>query len=101
MNKRLVLLGVSLATVLLAACKEETGFRKETLPVSGEVFVDGKPASGVQVTLNDVKGFDQKHPTFSQAMTDDNGRFAVSTYEQADGVPEGEYVVTFMWGQLN
>ena len=101
MNKRLVLLGVSLAMVLLAACKEETGFRKETFPVTGEVFVDGKPASGVQVTLNDVKGFDQEHPTFSQAMTDDNGKFAVSTYEQADGVPEGEYIVTFMWGQLN
>jgi len=90
-----------MAALVVSACKEETGFRKETFPLTGEVYVDGKPASGVQVTLHDVKGMDREHPTASQAMTDENGKFAVSTYELSDGVPEGEYVLTFMWGEMN
>ena len=25
----------------------------------------------------------------------------IATYEASDGVPEGEYVLTFMWGKIN
>ena len=34
-------------------------------------------------------------------MTDVEGKFAISTYQSGDGLPEGEYALTFMWGQLN
>lgn len=88
-------------TFVLSGCGGDEPFRKETFPVTGQVFVDGKPASGVKVTLYDVKGVDKEHPTFSSGMTDDEGKFEISTYEAADGVPVGEYVVTFEWGEMN
>ncbi len=86
---------------LCCACSKKQPDRKETFPVSGEVYVDGKPGGTIKVDLHDVKGVDTKQPTYSSAFTDDNGKFVVSTYEQGDGAPEGEYAVTFVWGQLN
>lgn len=69
--------------------------------MTGEVYVDGNPAGQVQVTCHNVQGIDTEHPTFSQALTNEEGKFSISTYEAADGVPEGEYVLTFMWGQID
>jgi hypothetical protein len=95
----LVLVGISL---LLASCSRQAGPpRKETFPVKGEVYVDGKPAGSLAVTCVDVKGMDAKQPTNSTAMTGEDGKFEISTYQKADGVPEGEYILTFEWGQLN
>ena len=101
MEKRICGLSLLIVALTICSCSKQEGFRKETFPVTGEVSVDGKPAAALQVMLHDVKGFDKEHPTVSQAMTDEAGKFAISTYEQADGVPEGEYVLTFMWGKLN
>jgi hypothetical protein len=89
------------AALALASCYDSELARKETFPVTGQVLVDGKPAANIQVTMHDVNGIDQEQPTFSSAFTDEQGRFALSTYEQGDGVPAGEYVVTFYWGELN
>ncbi len=86
---------------LLTSCGPKGPPRKETFPVTGELIVDGKPAAAVQVTLTDTKGMDQELPTYSSAMTEENGKFSISTYELGDGVPEGDYVVTFVWGELN
>jgi len=87
--------------LLLCSCAEEGPVRKETYPVTGEVYVDGQPAADVAVTCNDVKGLDTEMPTTSSGVTDQNGRFQISTYESSDGVPPGEYTLTFMWGQRN
>jgi hypothetical protein len=84
-----------------AGCSRSDDNRKETYPVTGQVFVDGQPASQLQVEMHDVKGFDTKQPTVSITYTDDTGKFSLSTYEYGDGVPEGEYIVAFMWGQVN
>ena len=35
------------------------------------------------------------------ALTDQDRVFSVNTYESGDGAPEGDYTVTFMWGQYN
>jgi hypothetical protein len=43
----------------------------------------------------------EENPTISSAFTDKQGKFSISTYEQADGVPVGSYVLTFEWGQWN
>lgn len=66
----------------------------------GEVCVDGKPAANLAVTCHDLAGMDRENPTLSSSCTGDDGKFRLSTYEQGDGVPEGEYVLTFMWGQM-
>ena len=85
----------------LASCGRGPGDRKATFPVTGEVYVDGKPAAQLAVTCVDLRGIDEKNPTSSAAFTDEAGKFAISTYQSADGVPEGEYVLTFLWGQYN
>lgn len=92
---------VSLFVTGLAGCKKEQGFRKETIPVTGQIFVDGKPAANLKVDLHDEKGFDKDQPTQSTGMTDADGKFAISTYENGDGAPEGDYALTFMWGDIN
>lgn len=85
----------------LAACAPQGPPRKATFPVSGVVVVDGQEASGVTVTAHDTKGMDPQMPTYSSATTDESGKFSFSTYAGGDGVPEGDYVLTFSWGEFN
>jgi hypothetical protein len=85
----------------LCSCAEETPDRKPTFPVTGRVQVDGQPAAQLSIACHDVKGVDPLHPTVSSAITDQDGKFAVSTYQSGDGLPEGEYVLTFAWGKLD
>ena len=87
--------------LLLCSCGEKMPDRKETFPVTGEVYVDGRPAAQLQIACHDVKGIDAAAPTVSSAMTGPDGKFAISTYQSADGVPAGEYLLTFTWGTFN
>jgi hypothetical protein len=87
--------------LLFCSCGKEDSSRKQTFPVKGEVYVDGSPAESLQVTCHDVEGLDRENPTHSSAFTDKEGKFEISTYESADGVPEGEYKLTFVWGKMN
>jgi hypothetical protein len=95
------LLLLALAIPLLLGCQKRDPSWKPTYPLTGTLIVDGSPAEGVLVEATDVKGLDATNPTMSTAFTDADGQFKFSTYEQGDGVPDGEYLVTFMWGQLN
>ncbi|MFV1966544.1 MAG: hypothetical protein ACC628_14055 [Pirellulaceae bacterium] len=98
--RRFTWMGVLAAfCLLLCSCGEEGPPRKETYPVTGEVYVDGKPVVQLAVRCINVTGIDKADPTFSSAFTDEEGKFEISTYEQSDGVPEGEYILTFEWGQ--
>jgi hypothetical protein len=87
--------------LFICSCGGDDQSRKETFAVQGEVFVDGQPAEQVAIRCIDVAGIDKEAPTTSAAFTDEDGKFEISTYESADGVPEGEYVLTFEWGQWN
>ena len=87
--------------LLLSACAEQGAVRKETFPVTGQVYVDGQPAAELVVTCHDVKGLDKENPTLSSAITGQDGKFQIATYEAADGVPEGDYVLTFEWKERN
>lgn len=77
--------------LLLPACGES---RKKVYPVSGEVFVDGKPAPDAFVFFHPVNQPDI-HVPFAQV--DENGKFQIATYMSADGIPAGEYIVCFEW----
>jgi hypothetical protein len=97
-----VRLGLLAAALLLAAsCSKSDPNRKETFPVTGELYVDGKPAALVQVAMHDQAGVDKNQPTFSSTMTGEDGKFALSTYEEGDGAPAGNYVLTFAWQEFN
>jgi hypothetical protein len=91
-----------IAIALLAGgCSRRDPSRKPTYPLTGTVLVDGIPAEGVLVKITDIGVADLENPTFSTAFTDAQGQFQLSTYDAGDGVPEGEYSVTFMWGEVN
>jgi hypothetical protein len=96
----LVILGLGLA-LAPASCGRGPANRKPTYPVRGEVYVDGKPAGQLAVYCVELRGIDEDNPTSSATFTDDAGKFAISTYLSGDGVPEGEYALTFFWGQYN
>lgn len=94
------------AFVPLLGCSDaaEEPFRKEVSSVTGQVVVDGvpvPPTEPLMVKCHNLTGVDQEHPTFSSALTKEDGKFEISTYESGDGVPAGDYVLTFMWGKMN
>ena len=92
---------VSLCLLFSSCAQQEEPFRKETSPATGIVHVDGKPAAVLQIMCHDVKGMDTEHPSVSAGMTDQEGKFTISTYESGDGMPPGDYVLTFLWGEMN
>ena len=70
---------------------------KSTLPVSGQVLVDGKPAAKLSVTCHDAQATNAKSVSHPVGLTGDDGKIEFSTYQKGDGVPAGEYVLTFAW----
>lgn len=67
------------------------GTLKEAVPVSGIVNVDGAPASDVYLYAH-LASVEQP-PV--QARTDKDGKFCFSTNLLCDGLPAGEYSLTF------
>ena len=70
--------------------------QKDVVPVIGTVHVDGEPKRGVKVRLapNPMPA-DRRVALPSIGRTDDEGKFAFTTYYQDDGVPVGEYHLLF------
>ena len=98
-NRPLQFILVGILTLPLCSCSGKPEFSKERFPVKGEVYVDGEPAARLSVTLHDVKGFDEQAPAIPQAVTRQDGTFAISTFDAEDGAPAGEYKATFVWGR--
>jgi hypothetical protein len=96
----LLLLGLAVA-LSFCSCSQTTDYGEKTFPVTGTVYVDGQPAAQLSITLHEVGGGDADIASVSTAMTNEDGTFAVSTFEAEDGVPEGDYVMTFQWGKFN
>lgn len=93
---------VSLIMLMLTAGCAEKPYRKPTFPVIGKVVVDGAaPGSEIQIGCHPTGPMDTDHPTFSQSATDADGNFSISTYISGDGVPAGEYTLTFSWQEFN
>jgi hypothetical protein len=67
---------------------------KPVTPVTGLVLVDGAPVAGIQVRFIAATQ-DPQNATLSVAKTDAEGRFKAMTYRVDDGVPPGDYAVTF------
>jgi hypothetical protein len=101
-HKGLLFVPVCVA-LLSAGCREEVKtFRKVVVPVKGRITVDGKsPSSPVKIDCHFLGTPDMEHPTASSSVTVADGVFELSTYEGGDGVPVGEYALTYFWGDFN
>jgi 5-hydroxyisourate hydrolase-like protein (transthyretin family) len=89
------------ATGFCAGCGQSGPDRVPTYPVVGKVLVDGEPVEMLAIRCVRLSEADKENPTLSQAFTAADGSFKIGTYESKDGVPEGEYALTFQWGEWN
>jgi hypothetical protein len=65
--------------------------------VKGELYVDGKPAKDCFMYLHPADADAGPGPVHPFGQTEEDGTFAVSSYDAGDGAPAGEYIVTFKW----
>lgn len=75
--------------------------RKPTIPVTGSLVIDGQPVEMIEIACHDMKKIETNDSKVSATFTDAQGKFALTTYVEGDGVPEGDYALTFMWGQFD
>lgn len=64
-------------------------------PARGLVFCDGKPLAQAAIRLHPIA--DKGDFPKPQALSQQDGSFALGTYKKDDGVPPGEYRVTVHW----
>ena len=103
MNIHLIpLLAVSSILILSCSSGVEEPFTKTTVPVIGKVTVDGQePGGSIQIKCFNKGETDQEHPTVSGGFTKKDGSFELSTYTTGDGLPVGDYTLTFVWKKLD
>ena len=92
-----------LTAICLSSCGDgiDRG-SKVVFPVTGTITVDGKsPGSALQIAVHEKGGIDKEDPSVSTGVAQPDGTFALSTYVTGDGVPKGEYTLTFTWKEFN
>ena len=71
--------------------------RKPVHPVHGQLFVGGKPAGGAFVLFVPVNEPPEPVDPRPRSEVAPDGSFDLNMYEEKDGAPVGEYIVTVMW----
>jgi hypothetical protein len=89
------IIGVYGLCVVLCGCGSKPSGQVDVYPVSGTLFVAGKPAINAVVTL--IPEGTSSFRCQPHAIVDTNGSFRLSTYFTHDGAPAGKYVVTVVW----
>jgi hypothetical protein len=82
--------------VCLVSCASNRYGDHPPYPTSGRVVVNGQPAAGANVVFFHQGDWGKK-TILPQAWTDEDGRFALSTYGVEDGAPAGDYRVVVEW----
>lgn len=77
----------------LAGCGES---KPATVPVAGRVTLNGQPAAGALVVFHPRDKGRENDPK-PLATAADDGTYALTTFEDKDGAPAGEYGVTVVW----
>ncbi|MGC1272335.1 MAG: hypothetical protein WBC44_01405 [Planctomycetaceae bacterium] len=92
--KHASILLTGVAVVGLLGCGGGTDGRVETVPVQGQLLVDGKPQGSVSLVFKPVGGDGTDLRPVAGATTAADGTFSVGTYELADGAAPGQYEVS-------
>jgi hypothetical protein len=81
---------------LLCGCQQEA-FEPPvpTYAVCGQILVEGQPAAGAEVVFHPEQT--ERGALRPRAVTDEQGRFELSTFQARDGAPAGRYQVTVSW----
>lgn len=87
---------LSLLVLVLTGCSDGGPARLKVHPVSGRITLDSQPLPNAMIVLHPKDKSNPKHIS-SRAQTDAQGNFKVSTYDQGDGAPAGDYVVTVLF----
>jgi hypothetical protein len=82
---------------IAVGCSAEQGPKNpKCYPVSGRVLVDGKPAVRAVVSFHPTAPQEDGKISVGQTMTDDDGKFRMTTFSAGDGAPKGDYIVTIV-----
>lgn len=83
--------------ILTAGCGDAPESRLSLIPVTGEVRVKGQPALGSEIMLHPIGGPAADAGLYPYGIADESGTFSITSYEQGDGAPPGDYQVTVVW----
>ncbi|MEW4561190.1 hypothetical protein AB1K70_01615 [Bremerella sp. JC770] len=83
--------------LLVSGCssKLDDGLIKQQ--VTGQVLVNGNPEKGIVVQFKHTDPQVTKNASRPIAVTDEQGRFRLSTNGEKDGAVAGTYLVSFFW----
>ena len=86
-----------LLLLLFMGCssQQDDGLIKQQ--VTGQVLVNGNPEKGIVVQFKHTNPAVTKNASRPIAVTDDEGRFRLSTNGEKDGAVAGAYLVSFFW----
>jgi hypothetical protein len=89
---------------LLSSCSEEIPQPAEqkkvpVTQVTGTITVDGAPQAGIEIGCVPIGTFSYGDLSAKalHGITNEKGEFALGTYDLSDGIPAGEYSLTFSW----
>ena len=80
-----VTLGLAVVSMLISGCGES---RPDTVPVSGVVKLNGKPLPNASVNFHPEEG------RAANGVTDQDGKFTLTTFETNDGAIVGNHTAT-------
>ena len=81
--------------LVLAGCEED--WQAETYPARGTIAINGEPPAGAVVELHSTGEQPDVRNSRPWGIVQEDGRYALSTYEKGDGAPPGTYKVTVRW----
>lgn len=80
-----------------AGCSSKPDWQARTYPAHGTALINGQIPADLFVMLNPLgEPFDSRKANPWGVVTAD-GRYVITTYEDGDGAPPGEYMVTLRW----
>src|SRR6516225_10019194 len=93
--KNLWVLAALLPLATGLACGKQAGHVR-VMPVHGRVFWRGKPLANALVILH-PQNTAELAGLRPLAHADQTGSFELTTYDEGDGAPAGDYAVTIEW----
>jgi hypothetical protein len=91
----LPLAALSAVALVCASCARSD--RPAVYPAQGKIFYEGKPAANALVILHPVNNDPKLESVRPLAHVEPDGSFKLTTFDNGDGAPAGDYVITVDW----